>query len=324
MSNHQSDIKSSTKNKSNLLSVILTLGVIFALVKYLLDNKEMFDSLHHLNYSHLLILVLLYFLFILVLSYLNKSIINKLDPNISTQEIVSLQFVNNFLNKILPKGGVAFRAMYLKNHYHLSYSYFLASFTGLVVVNLASQALVSLGSIYLIYLKTGLVNWIIVFGFLVILFGSFFVMIFKPAVSPSNNWILRSARRLVEGWKLVVDDPKDLLLFIIISMIVLLVDAFNMYIVFYALETPIQYSAALLLSSISIILSYINITPDGLGFREGIYIYISSIIAITETQILFGSLVQRAVSLLASLFFGSLSYILLKRSRKKSGNNYQH
>lgn len=317
MSNKYGDAKLSTNNKSNLISVILTLGVIFALVKYLLDNKQMFDSLQHLTYSNILVLVLLYFLFILALSYLNKIIISKLDPNISTAEIIFLQFVNNFLNKILPKGGVAFRAMYLKKHYQLSYSYFLASFTGLVVVNLASQALISLGSIYLIYLKTGLVNLIIVFGFLVILMGSFIVMIFKPSISPSNNWIIRIARNLVEGWKLVVDDPKDLFLFILISVGVLLIDAFNMYIVFYALETPIEYSAALILSSISILLSYINITPDGLGVREGVYLYISSIVAISETQILFGSLVQRAVSLFASFLFGSLSYMLLKNTLKK-------
>ena len=121
----------------------------------------------------------------------------------------------------------------------------------------------------------------------------------------------------MDGWKIIVDDPKDLLQFIIISVVVLIVDSLNLYFVFYVLKTPIQYSTALILSSISILMSYINITPDGLGIREGVYVYISSVVGITETQILFGSLVQRAVALLASLLFGSVSYLFLRMIRKE-------
>lgn len=304
--------------KSNLISIVLTLVIFIALGKYLYDNREIFNSLQKLNMIDISILIILYFFFILALSYLNKVIIHKLDPRISTAEIVSLQFINNFLNKILPKGGVAFRAMYLKRHYQLSFSYFLATFTGLVVVNLVSQALISLGAMLVIYLKTGTYNLVIIFGFMAILFGSLFIIILKPTISANNNRILRSAARLVEGWKIIVNDPQDLAIFIFFSVLVLLLDALTLYVVFSALETPIQYSAALILSSLSLILSYINITPDGLGVREGVYIFISSIVALTQPQILLGSLVQRAISLIASLIFSGLGYVLLKKIKKSS------
>ena len=315
MANQQ--MEQNTARKNNPVSIVLTVIVFIALGKYLFENREIFDSLKKLNVPNLLILVLIYLIFILVLSYLNKIILHKLDPNIRTSEITLLQFVNNFLNKLLPKGGVAFRALYLKKHYSLPYSYFLASFTGLVVVNLASQALISLFAITLVYLRTGLYNFVIILGFLGILFGALLIMIFRPTIPGNDNWFFRNLRRLVEGWKLIVDDPKDLLRFIIISVVILLIDALNMYVVFYALKTPIQYSTALILSSISILLSYINITPDGLGIREGVYLYVSSIIGLSEIQIVFGSLVQRAVSFLPAFLFGSLGYILLSKNRSK-------
>ena len=158
-------MKQNTNRKSNWISVILTVVVFVALIKYLYDNKEILDSLKTLTVFDILVLVFLYFVYIMVLSYLNKIIIKKLDPAIRTREIIFLQFINNLLNKILPKGGVAFRATYLKQHYQLSYSYFLASFTGLVVVNLASQALISLFAILVVYFETGSFNLIIFSGF---------------------------------------------------------------------------------------------------------------------------------------------------------------
>jgi uncharacterized protein (TIRG00374 family) len=316
MQNQQISSDKRNNIKSNLISILLTVVIFIALGKYLYDNREIFNSLQKLNLTDILILIGLYFFFILTLSYLNKIIIHKLDPRISIAEIVSLQFINNFLNKILPKGGVAFRAMYLKRHYHLSFSYFLATFTGLVVVNLVSQALISLGAMLLIFLQTGTYNLLLVFGFNAMLLGSLFIIILKPSISANNNRILQSAQRLVEGWKVIVQDPQDLAVFIVISLLLLLQDALSFYVVFSALEIPIQYSTTLILSSLSIILSYINVTPDGLGVREGVYIYVSSIVALTEPQILFGSLVQRAISLIASLIFSGLGYVLLQKNKK--------
>jgi len=302
--------------KANLVSIILTLIVFIALGKYYYDNIDIFESLQRLKLSHIAILVLFYLGFILTLSYLNKAIIHKLEPKVNSVEIVALQFINTLLNKILPKGGVAFRAMYFKKRYQLSYSYFLATFTGLIVVTLPSQALISLFAMLAIYLKTGVYNLIVIVGFAVILLGSLFIMILRPSFPSTNNRLLKVVNRLVKGWNIIVEDLSDLTVFVLLSMVTFLIDSFNMFFVFYALGTPIMVSTALLLSSLSIILSFINITPDGLGVREGVYLYIASIIAIPEPQILFGSLVQRAVSFSVCLIFGVLSYIYITSKRQ--------
>ena len=302
--------------QANIVSIILTLVVIIALGKYLYDNIRIFESLHELKLSHTTILVLIYLVFILALSYLNKAIIYKLEPRVGSLEIVALQLINNLLNKILPKGGVAFRAMYFKKQYQLSFSHFLATFTGLIVVMLPSQALISLFSMLIIYIKTGAFNLIVIAGFVAILFSSLLIIILRPSFPVTNNWLLKVVNRLVEGWNIIVEDPKDLSVFLLLSMITFLIDAFNMFFVFYALGTPIMFSTALLLSSLSFILSFINITPDGLGIREGVYLYIASIIALPEPQILLGSLVQRAVSFSVCLVFSGFSYVYITHKRR--------
>jgi uncharacterized protein (TIRG00374 family) len=311
-------------NKRNsILSGILTVVVLFILGKYLLDNPEIFASLQNLNFAYIGLLILINVSFILVLSFLNKMILQKLEPKIKSYEIVSLQFVNNLLNKILPKGGVAYRALYLKQRHQLSYSYFLATFTGIVVVSLSAQALISLGAFLLIYLETGLFNLVVFLGFLAILLGTLFIMILRPSLPQKTNRVLNKFKTLFEGWKIIVEDRKDLSIFIIISVVILLIDALNIYTVFYALGIPVQYYEAVILSSLSMTLSYINITPDGLGVREGVYLYISSILTLSEPQILLGSLVQRGAALLSALIFGGMSYLILRRTQRNSQKSTQ-
>ncbi len=311
----------SKKRKSNLISFILTAIVIFALIKYLYENQGIFESLSKINVSSLFLLGVLYLVYILTLSFLNQRIFRKLAPNISTKSIIFLQFVNNLVNKILPKGGVAFRATYLKKHYQLSYSFFLASFASLMIVTFASQSLVSLFAMLIIFLKTGLYNLFIILAFVSILAGSITVIIIKPRPSKNRNWLFNYINKLIEGWKTIVGNTSDLLVFILISVAILLIDSLNMYVIFRTIKTPISYSSSLVLSSISLIMSYINITPDGLGVREGVYLYISSLVGLSEEQLLFGSLVQRTVSLVMACLFGGLSYIFLTKARRKTLEN---
>lgn len=122
---------------------------------------------------------------------------------------------------------------------------------------------------------------------------------------------------MVDGWNIITENPKEVAYLIGISVVVLVIDTVNMYLIFYAINSPIDIFEAVILSSLSIILSYINITPDGLGIREGVYLYIASILTISEPLIIVGSLVQRAIALLTSIVFGGISYGLIVNWRNK-------
>lgn len=295
--------------------VILTLIALGGLLIYIIRNQDIFAAMLEISALDFLIMLMLYLVFILLLGYLSQLIIHQLNPRIKSWEIIGLQFVNNFLNKILPKGGVAFRAVYLKQRYHLSYAFFLANFVGLVLVSLASQSLVSLLAMLYIYTQTGFFSPILALGFGGLLLGTIAIMMFKPKVTADGNWLLRQIKLLAEGWGMVVQNPGNVLKYIFVSILILAVDSLTMFFVFRALEIQIQYPEAVILSSLSILFSYINITPDGLGIREVVYLYTASILTLSNPQIVLGSLTQRAVALVASMLFGGASYFALLRTK---------
>ena len=299
--------------KRKLFPVILTFIILAALVNYLVQNRSAFISLVDINPLYFLILAATHILLILVMGILNKLVLQRLDPRIGTLEIIYLQFVNNLFNKILLKGGPAFRAVHLKRRHNLSYSKFLAAFAGVIVVNLAAQSFLGLLGMYLIYLQTGLYNLVVILSFAALILGSLSIMIFQPKISTHQNRILRGINQVVEGWQIVSRNPRDVFIFVFISILALFIQSLNTYFVFYAINSPIGYPESLILSSLASNLAYLNITPDGLGVREGAYLYTNSILSISEPILILGSLVQRAITFITSALIGGLSFLILMK-----------
>jgi uncharacterized protein (TIRG00374 family) len=305
--------------KQKLFSAILTLLIIAALVNFLVQNRSAFSSLVELNPLYFLIIAASHILFIFVMAILNKIVLQRLDPKISTLEIIHLQFVNNLLNKIILKGGPAFRAVHLKQQYNLAYSKFLAAFAGVIVINLAAQSFIGLLGMVMVYLQTGLYNLVVLLSFAALILGSLAIMLIQPRVSAPQNRILREINKVVEGWQIVSRNPRDVFFFVIISILALFIQSLNTYFVFFGINAPIGYSESLILSSLASNLAYLNITPDGLGVREGAYLYTNSILSISEPILILGSLVQRAITFITSALIGGISFLILMK--KPNANN---
>lgn len=303
--------KNSKQNKT--ISAILSGVVLIALIFFLYSNKEAINSVTELHPKYILSVAVAHFAFIFVMGVLNTILVRRLDPEIPPNEIIFLQYINNLLNKIVPKGGPAFRAVYLKRRYNFPYSHFVTAFSGLVIIDIAAQSLIGLAGVYLIYLQTGLYFAPIIIGFAGLIMAAILIVMFRPNIPKQQNRILQVIKRVVEGWKIVIKHPTDILKYVLISILALFVKAFGMMLVFTGIASPIGLLEALLLSSLSSIFSYINITPDGLGAREAVYIFTTSVILLGEPIIVLGSLVERAITLLASTLYGGISYIILNK-----------
>ncbi len=71
------------------------------------------------------------------------------------------------------------------------------------------------------------------------------------------------------------------------------------------------------LSSLGIILSFLNFTPDGIGIREVVYVFSASIVQISQASVVLGSLVLRALSIITSLIVGGVGYWVFLRQIKE-------
>jgi uncharacterized membrane protein YbhN (UPF0104 family) len=75
------------------------------------------------------------------------------------------------------------------------------------------------------------------------------------------------------------------------------------------------------MTSIGIITTFVNITPDSIGIKEGVYMFSSQIIGLDSDIILLGSLIVRAIGLINTFIFGGLSYLILSKYFKKGNLN---
>jgi uncharacterized membrane protein YbhN (UPF0104 family) len=71
------------------------------------------------------------------------------------------------------------------------------------------------------------------------------------------------------------------------------------------------------MSSISLVMTFVNITPDSVGIREGVYMFSSDIIDLNSDIILLGSLIIRAIGLINTFVIGGISYLKLASSLKE-------
>lgn len=114
-------------------------------------------------------------------------------------------------------------------------------------------------------------------------------------------------------------DPRRLPLLAIITALIWATEAMRLYLVILALgfDFPIGISGAFFVALISSLLTAIPFTPAGLGIVEGGVVYIlHTFYGATTTAALAIVLVDRAISVLSVIVFGSIAYVLSNKTKR--------
>lgn len=300
--------------------VINALGVlvIAALILYLYNNRNIFDALENIRWQQIFWIIILDTASFLVGSLQNQSLLNRFDTKVSFVDCVLLQYGNNFLNKILPTigGGAAFRAIYLKKKYQFPYSQFVSTVAGLYVISFFSVALIGIICLWLIYLQKHQFNLVILVVFGGILLPCLFIIIFSPQIRQGHNQLTKLLSSILAGWNIIKQQPGNIFVYILFSIIILLLSAWQTLISYQALGVKVDIVSMLFLSTLSIILVLLNFTPDGIGIKEGIYLFSANLVQIPGNILVLGSLILRGISLCTTLLIGGVSYWVLTRRLK--------
>jgi glycosyltransferase 2 family protein len=293
--------------------------VIVLLIVYLYNNRDVLGFLKNIRWQHILWIVVLDTFSFLIGALLNKSLINRFDSKVGLLDCVFLQYGNNFLNKILPTigGGAAFRAIYLKRKYQFPYSQFISTVGGLYVISFLSVATVGIACLLAIYIRYSQFNVVIFLAFIALLLPCLFVILFSPQIPASNNKILKALKSIVDGWKIIKQDPKFILVYALLSIALLLLSAMQTLISYQALGVQTTFIPMLFLGTLGIVLAFLNFTPDGIGIKEGIYIFSADLVQIPDNILVLGSLVLRSISFSTTLVIGGISYWIIMRDLKK-------
>ena len=309
--------QNATSYRRHLINV-LGVFVVASLILYLNSNRNALESLKNIRWQQITWIIVLDTTSFLIGSLQNQSLINRFDLRVGFLDCFLLQYGNNFLNKILPTigGGAAFRAIYLKKKYQFPYSQFVSTVAGLYVISFFSVAIIGIACLWIIYIQYNQFNLIILMAFISTLLPCLFIIIFSPQMPQGNNKFLKLLKSIIEGWNVIKQEPRNIFVYAIFSIVILLLSALQTLISYQALGVKTDIVSMLFLSTLGIILALLNFTPDGIGIKEGIYIFSASLVQIPGNILVLGSLVLRGISFCTTLMIGGISYWILMRRLK--------
>jgi len=308
-----------TKKRSSW-KIVLTVIVFILLGYYLYKNQEVFIELRNLTVKDIIVVSILNVLMIATYAVLNKRMMDRIDKDVSYIDNFLMQYANNFLNKILPKGGAVFRGFYLKTVYNFPYSKFLSTVGGLYIITFISYSILGLISLLIIYSQTGLYNILVTLCFIGLLIGTTIVIIVNPKINREKNSIFKVLDDILEGWKTIKQYPKDILTFVLLNFVVLFLNTLKIYSLYNSLNLNLDFVRSLYLSTISVITMFLSFTPDGIGVNEAFIAFSSDVLGFVPEKLVFGSLISRAITTVISLLFGGICYFVLLHKAKNKTN----
>jgi uncharacterized protein (TIRG00374 family) len=313
------------KTVRKLLFYILQVSVFGLLVWYLYQNRQVFHSLANIQWQHILWIALLEIASFTTGICINYMMIHRLNEKVTFLDSFLLQYANNFLNRILPTigGGATFRAIFLKKKYQFPYAQFASTVAGLYVISFSSTALIAISCLLIIYHRLQVFNWILFLAFSGILAATLSIIFITPNIPHSDNKALRILHNIIEGWKSIKKDWRFVLLYTGLSIAIILFSALQTYFSYIALGVKTTFLPMLFLSTLGIIIAFLNFTPDGIGVKEGLYIFSTELVVIPNNILVLGSMILRGISLFTTFTVGGICYLVLFRQMQRMENNNQ-
>lgn len=305
-------------NHRKAITNVLGMIVIALLTWYIYENQNILPSIKNISWQQICYIVALDIASFLINGLMDQSMINQLNPKITFLDCYLLGYANNFLNKILPTigGGAAFRAIYLKKKYQFPYSQFVSTVGGLYVISFFFTSLIAMLYLFFIFSRFKVFNWVISLTFFGIFLFCLFIILFSPQLPETDNRILKVLKSIFEGWNILKNQPKFIFYYAFLAILFLFLSALQTLIIYQALGATTNIIPMLFLSTLGIIMAFLNFTPDGIGVKEGIYIFSSNLVKIPDDILVLGSLVLRGISICTTFIIGGISYLVLMRQLK--------
>jgi len=302
-----------------IFSYLFSLGLVVFLVIYLKQNENIFLNLKNISFWYFLLLFFLRVITLFALSIINHMIIRKIRKNVPFVDNITLQFANQLLNKIIPKGGAAFRGVYLKERYNFPYSKFISTISGIYIISFLSYSIVAFFVFITIFQATGKYNIFYILAFSCVFFlTTFLTLLPRNFFDNSKGRVCSILKSILEGWFYIKKDSFLIIIIIVITIFNLTINSIIIEIIYQSMGLNTSYMSYLFLSVISSLTIFVNLTPDAIGIKEGLYAFSTDIVGIAPEYLILGSLIDRAIDIFVSLSFGLISYFwLMKKSTKK-------
>ena len=296
----------------NILSGAVLIIIITYLIYYINNNLQNFKQLTLTNPIYLIPLMIISFIFIYSNGIILKTLMRPFQIKLKNNESFGLAIITNFYNLITPfKGGAAARAIYLRKKHDFPYVNFLATLSAIYILIFLVSSLTGIFSMLTLQEKSTPI--LVALTIFIIFLLS--IIIFSPKIKENSNKWLNRFIKVINGWHLIKNNKKIITITIIISLIQVLLTAFNNLIAYQIFGIEITLAKALFIAAISNLSIIIAITPGNLGIGDAINVFTANIVGIPLTDAIATTMLLRAVNLAIIFILGPIySYKLIKKN----------
>jgi len=311
-------------NKKKIFQILVLVILISWFVVYFYQNIDNFKQIKIVNPFYILPLGIFVILFLISNGLILKYLLDPFKIKLKPKEWFGLSVITSMGNYLTPfRGGALAKAIYLKKVYQFPYSYFLSTLAGIYVIMFLVYSFVGLIAMFFLYHFLEIFNVLIFVVFLVVFLSLLGIVIFSPKIKESKYSFINKFIKVLNGWHLIKSNKRSIRFIGLISLIMVGVMVLRIFLEFKVFGLEISFLSALFLSIVSILGSFISITPGALGIREAMVVFTATVINIPASQVLAVSILDRVIILAVIFILGPIfSYILMnQKNDKNEGNN---
>jgi uncharacterized membrane protein YbhN (UPF0104 family) len=302
----------------NILPWLILIIIGTLLIQYISKNILSFKQLFLIGLKNpgFIILIGTIILIIIILNgILLKYLICPFRINLKNIEAFGLSIITKFYNLITPfRGGAVARAVYLNKKHDFPYIHFLATLSAIYILIFLTSSIMGVISM-LSLLKENLFNTTIFITLSTLSILLIIIIIFSPKLKEVKNKWLNRFIKVINGWHLIKNNKKIIIITIIISLLQLFLIALNNLIAYHLFGIQITLAKALFIAAISNLSIIVAITPGNLGIGDAINVFIANMIGIPLTEAIAATILLRAINLAVILILGPIfSYYLTKKN----------
>lgn len=306
-------------NLRKILTIIILIVTIVLLSYYIYKNWSDFSQIRLVNPYLLIILIFFNILGIYFNSIVLNILMQPFGIKLRKLEAFGLSSITGFYNLIMPfRGGMAARAVYLKQKHEFPYVNFLATLSAIYVIVFFVGCIFGLISMLYIYIYYKIFNPIIFglfLGFFLFLLG---IIVFSPRMPEPKNRILKNIAKVINGWHLIRKNKKVIFIVSFNTVYLLIIGAIMTSTIYYTIGVHISFFKALFIASIGSISILVAITPGNLGIGDAIGIYSATVIGVGLTESVAANIIGRVAGIISILLVGPFfSWYLLKRKKRE-------
>lgn len=291
--------------------VVIFIGWV---VYFIRENLDLLTLISSIKYSYIIPLIFLFCLNYFQLSLINKILLESFNVQISYLTSFGLSLSTGFYNILLPfRGGLLVRGYYLKSKFDLPYTSYAAFISAILVLTSWVGSGFGLLSILVIYLTSGMINWVITSAYLLTFVPLGYLVFFTPPYTTKKHNKQNKLMQVIKDWQTIRSNRKTVIKIGVISTLRYIFTGLSAVLYFWAFGIDIQYFEGLFIAitSSSIIGT---LTPAGIGMMESLMIFSAQILGISTAESLPVSLLGRAIYLAVLLCLGSISSYLLYKT----------